>query len=483
MPVLEVVVLKNHQGYSGKSMKQFIPKLAAVFVLVFVAASLQAATPGSGINNADLLDNILKLFSNMASSWGDKMVAYGAWLFWGLAIVSMVWTYGMMALQQADIQKFLAETVRFFAMTGFFFWILKEGPHISMAIIDSLRQIASGASGLSKMVSPSGIMDIGFDIVSKAIDKSSIWSPASTIIGLLVAGIILALLALVAVNMLIMLISAWMLAYAGVFLLGFGGSQWTQDIAINYYRTVLGIGMQIFTMIILVGIGHSFIDQYYIAMGNDMALKGLFVMFAASLILYVLIKTIPPMIGGIAGGGGGMAVSGISTGGIIAGASMGAAAAAYAGSSALGALSNVAGGAQALKEAFKAAQQSLGSSGGIGSERTSGSGGLASAMGNIGRFASEMGSHLAKGASLHAGSKVSAMKESFKDRVSDTVGGKIASAINGSRGNSPSDGSQGQGKGRNTNDRFNGNSLGAGKENVKTAPSQEEVDHFVNKNK
>ncbi len=32
--------------------------------------------------------------------------------------------------------------------------------------------------------------------------------------------------------------------YAGVILLGFGGSKWTSDIAINYLRTVLSIGIQ-----------------------------------------------------------------------------------------------------------------------------------------------------------------------------------------------------------------------------------------------
>ncbi|MGS0066676.1 type IV secretion system protein, partial [Escherichia coli] len=34
---------------------------------------------------------------------------------------------------------------------------------------------------------------------------------------------------------------AWILLYAGVFFLGFGGSRWTSDMAINYYKTVLGL--------------------------------------------------------------------------------------------------------------------------------------------------------------------------------------------------------------------------------------------------
>lgn len=98
-------------------------------------------------------------------------------------------------------------------------------------------------------------------------DQSSIWSPADTIVGMLLAAVILCILALIAVNMLILLITGWILSYAGIFLLGFGGGRWTSDIAVNYFKTVLGVGLQLFTMVLLVGIGKTFIDQYYQAMG------------------------------------------------------------------------------------------------------------------------------------------------------------------------------------------------------------------------
>ncbi|MCH5536564.1 MULTISPECIES: type IV secretion system protein [Pseudomonas] len=81
--------------------------------------------------------------------------------------------------------------------------------------------------------------------------------PVSTLI-LLTAIAVPVILALIALNMLLLLISAWLLAYAGIFLLGFGGSQWTSDIAINYYKTVLGVGIQLFTMTFLIGVGNLF---------------------------------------------------------------------------------------------------------------------------------------------------------------------------------------------------------------------------------
>lgn len=211
----------------------------------------------------------------------------------------------MMVLRKADIQEFLAETIRFFAIMGFFWWLLINAPAMSTAIINSLRQIASNATGLGNTLSPSGIVDIGFDITSKVIDDSSIWSPVNSAVGIIASTVILIVLALIAVNMLLLLVSGWLLSYGAVFLLGFGGGRWTSDIAISYYKTVIGLGMQLFAMILIIGIGRSFIDQYYAAvMANAITIKALLVMLVASIVLLSLVNKIPPMFASIVGGGG-----------------------------------------------------------------------------------------------------------------------------------------------------------------------------------
>lgn len=408
-------------------------KRASFFFLFFALASVSGFVhaQGLGINSANLFDGILIRFANTASSWKNQMASYASWLFWGLTLLSMVWTYGFMALKKADIQEFFAETVRFLAVTGFFFWILENGPAIATSIIDSLREMASKASGLNKTVSPSGIVDIGFDIASKVVDASSIWSPATTTVGLVMAAVILVVLALVGVNMLIILISAWILAYGGVILLGFGGGRWTQDIAINYYRTVLGLAMQSFAMILIIGIGKSFIDQYYLAMSGDMAIKELFVMLVVAIILLALINKIPPMLAGIVNGGGSSGGGGgVGLGGAMAAAGLATAALSSAASTALNASASMAGGASALQAAFKAAQQSMSHSPSEGAgSNTSSSSGLAAAMGNAGRIASAMGSHLAQGAKETLKDKVDGLKDSIASRVSQTMGGQIADAI------------------------------------------------------
>ncbi|KTC71801.1 putative conjugal transfer protein TrbL [Legionella birminghamensis] len=419
MPVLERAVFKKARLNPGEPMKSTVAKMCILLGLMLCASSLYA---GSGISGANIFDSILNRFQSTSATWETKITAYASWLFWSLVLLSMIWTYSLLALKRAEIQEFLAETMRFLIVTGFFNWLLIHGPAIANAFIASLRQIAADASGLKQSVSPSGIMDVGFDIASKVVDNSSIWSPATTTVGLIVAAVILVVLALVAVNMLLILISAWIITYGGIFLLGFGGGRWTQDIAINYYKTVLGIAVQAFAMVLIVGIGHSFVDQYYTAMSTEISIKELLVMLVVSIILLSIINKIPPMLSGIVSGGGFNGGPGVGLSTAMGAASMAGAAVAGGVSMATSAVANIAGAGSALSEAFKAASQSRAAS-------ASGSG-LAASMGKAGHFVSSMGAHLAAGTADVMRQKMDSVKTAMTSRIAQTPGGQVAQSIN-----------------------------------------------------
>ena len=57
----------------------------------------------------------------------------------------------------------------------------------------------------------------------------------------------------------------------------------------NITEQCLGIALQAFAMILIIGIGKSFVDQYYAAMAKDILLKEMFVMLVVAVILLVLI--------------------------------------------------------------------------------------------------------------------------------------------------------------------------------------------------
>src|SRR5690606_22437621 len=132
---------------------------------------------------------------------------------------------------------------------GFFWWLLINGPAIGLAIIEGLRSLGAQASGLPNNLAPSGIVDIGFDIFRQAVEASSVLTPVDSALSILVSLGILIVLALVGVNMLLLLASGYVLAYAGVIFLGFGGARWTSDIALNYFKTVVAVGASLMTMV------------------------------------------------------------------------------------------------------------------------------------------------------------------------------------------------------------------------------------------
>lgn len=360
-----------------------------LFLMFYGSTAAAAVDPNDGV-----LDVVIAAFSSRASAWQSVVMNAASWLFWTLGTISFAWTMGMLALRKADVQEFFSEFVKFSMFFGFFYWLLKNGPAFADAIIESLRQIGDNAAGTSGL-SPSSIVDVGFRIWTQAVDNLSIWEPVDSFIGIVLSLGVLILLALTAINMLLLLISAWILMYAGIFFLGFGGSRWTSDLAVNYFKTVLGVAIQLFGMILLIGIGIDLLNSFFGQMAKGTPnFKELGVMLTFCLALLLLSSKIPSMLAGVLTGSGIGGVGTMTAGGVV-GASMGVAAVtdaavATAGAALAAGAANVAGGAQALMAAISNARAAEGASvsssgaainGQVGATNTASASPLASAMG------------------------------------------------------------------------------------------------------
>lgn len=337
------------------------PHCKTASVPVFLCLAFFAMDAHAAIDNAGVMDNVLDRYSAAAAGWAGAITSAATWLFWTLVLISMVWTFGMMALRKADIGEFFAEFVRFTIFTGFFWWLLTNGPNFASSIYASLRQIAGNATGLGSALSPSGIVDVGFAIFDKVMDQSTLWSPVDSMTGILMSVAILVILALVGVNMLLLLTSGWVLAYGGVFFLGFGGSRWTTDMAINYYKTVLGVAAQLMVMVLLIGIGKTFLDDYYSRMSEGISLKEMGVMMIVTIVLLALVNKIPHLIAGIITGAsvGGSGIGNFGAGAAFGATGMAAAATAVGGAAIAAGAASAAGGAQAVMAAFTKASENV----------------------------------------------------------------------------------------------------------------------------
>jgi hypothetical protein len=206
-----------------------------------------------------------------------------------------------------------------------------------------------------------------------------------------------------------------------------------------------GVQSPVSTPVIVIGIGQSFIDQYFSIIKDDVPdLNSLIVLLLASIILLVLTNKLPLLLSGVVGGASLQGIGGFGAG-MITGAA--ATAISGAGAMAMGASAQVSGGASALKAAFESAQAAMaeesGSGGVIGGgedtgsvdtsgEQPSGKGrssggseGFAASFSRAGRMASHMGSSMANGAAEYQTLK----RSSNSSRVQQTIGGELATQI------------------------------------------------------
>lgn len=337
-------------------MRYLLLRLAVLLSVLLVSQTASAAIDQSGV-----LDEVADRFMTQSATWGATITTYATWLFWTLATISMVWTFGMLALRKADIGDFFAELVRFTIFTGFFWWLLENGPRFAMDIVNSLRDVGAAAGGVTRTLTPSTPLDIAFDIIVKAGKSYSVLHPIDNLAIFFTTLAILACMAVVAANVLLALVTAWVMAYAGIFVLGFGGARWTSDIAINYFRAVAGIALKLMTMTLLIGVAVAVMDGFHADLQEGAPMRELLVIFVVALVLVVLIHSIPNVIAGLIPGGGQAASSGSSfSAGAIAGAAVGAGTAVASGGAALAAGgAAVTGGAQALMAAVRAGQANV----------------------------------------------------------------------------------------------------------------------------
>ncbi|HFT9451401.1 TPA: P-type conjugative transfer protein TrbL [Escherichia coli] len=415
--------------------------------LIGVTLALYSTAASAQLTNQGMLDQVATEFATRASAWQTVVMNAAMWLFWTLGTISLVFTFGFMALRKADIGEFFAEFIRFILFFGFFLWLLRNGPTFANSIIQSLARIGEQASGVAS-VTPSGIVDVGFMILKQALKNSSVWSPVDSFIGVALSVGILILLAVVAVNMLLLLVSGWLLMYAGIFFLGFGGSRWTSDMAINYYKTVLGVAVQIMTMVLLVGIGNDLLSSFYVKMNTGtLNFEELGVMLVFCVALLMLVNRVPPLVAGVISGtgiGNAGGIGNFGAGAALGAAGMAAAAAATGGAALAAGAASASGGASALMAAFSQARDNVSAGTDIMSAFSSGGSGGDGGSGDAGTDSTPFAQAAGFGGGSSSGSSSSGDQGGSSSSQGSDQGGSSSSQGSDKGGSS---GSQDGGKG------------------------------------
>ncbi|WP_165488680.1 MULTISPECIES: type IV secretion system protein [Dyella] len=187
-------------------------------------------------------------------------------LFWSLAVMSLVWSMAHVLMGRGDFSDLFFELIRFVIATGFFYWLLASasdptGQGLIQRILESLGiiggKIASADPVLREPADHFGNLGIHFFANVMSHTESMRTGDAIATWGMAL-GVLLCI-TLVAAQAALLMLMAWALGYVGIFLLGFGASRWTSQIAVNYYKHVIAVGAAILVLIVLMSIGYRFL--------------------------------------------------------------------------------------------------------------------------------------------------------------------------------------------------------------------------------
>ncbi len=410
--------------------------LFSIAVPVFAIPEKAAAADGK------ILDTTIDRYMEEAAKWEPRIKMAARKMFWILATISMVFTFAFMFTRgNVGLGDFFGEFLRFSVTVGLFYWLLDNGSEIAKAIIKSFGQLGLEASTTYQAdLSPSNLISFALQLIGGACTTFGEQDIATSVVALLLSIAIAVLFGIIAAMMVQLLCTAWVLVYAGTVVLGFGGGRWTQDIAINYFKTVLGLAIQTFTFCLLVGIGQQQVENLitkahqaktvlvkgYVYNSNitttSMTIQEGCVILLFTVVLFMLVKTVPNMVAGI--------VSGSSAGGVHLGGSGStiAGAAALASGGAMVA-AQMAGAGMALNSAYQQTKENKEQGGGL-FKGASGGGGLAGAMSTGLRSAGDFMANLATGTGRMALGAGSDAKEKLQR---STAGGALSGSIDAKR--------------------------------------------------
>lgn len=297
---------------------------SGLLILLFLAVSPDA----HAMNTDNFLDRMIDTFKNGPTAWENQLRIYALRLFWLLAGIEFTITSIRLLLKGAVFEEFLAELFNRVLYIGFFLTLLMNSANWGHAIVDSCRLAGSAAvsaAGGTGVLYPSNVIDAGMVIIHKIISSMSIYDPGDSL--LLAAAAIMILLSFAGMTAILImaLVESYLLISSGVILMGFGGASWTRDIAVTTLRYALAVGIKLFLIQLIMGLGQQLLNDWaHQAQTSNMDLEDFLMMACACLVFWAVTKAAPDMFKGLITGdpmANGHALSSTIAGAVAAGIS------------------------------------------------------------------------------------------------------------------------------------------------------------------
>lgn len=289
------------------------------FVALLPGAALAQSAPcAPSAGKGGILTGLANQFSTTTGPWTATALGYAQGLFFALVAIEIAWSAITYVLQKDSLPDFVAALLLKILSVGFFYTLLQPqyGPVWISDIVASFSQAGSAIGGQSQFgpSDPSSVFNCGTDIANAMLQSISQNNVGITLGNILPAveasfaalicalGVVLAF-AIIAGQLLITLIESYIVIGAGVFMLGFTGSRWTLVFGEKYVGYAFSVGIKLFMLELIVGLGYGLGQQWTSLFSNGIAPPETYIeVVGAALIFGFVAWQIPGLAGSLMNG-------------------------------------------------------------------------------------------------------------------------------------------------------------------------------------
>jgi type IV secretion system protein TrbL len=257
----------SSQGYKGLSVGQ----RAAVIALLLCGAAvsgLAQVVPPVAPPPTTAFDNIQSSFQAGASTWLARLSGIAQRLFITLGSIEVAVSGALWALRRESTDEIAARFLVKFIVLSFMLTLITAFGYWLPPLVNSFADAGERAIGAG-LLSPSTIIDTGISLAGRILSAVK-WLGVMELPVWITTGLFAACTAFVVelayTVIAAMVLLAWIEGFialgGGVLFLGFAASRWSAAYAENFLNYVVSIGIRIFVLYLVVGIG--------MAVTNDM---------------------------------------------------------------------------------------------------------------------------------------------------------------------------------------------------------------------
>ncbi|MGO9267147.1 MAG: P-type conjugative transfer protein TrbL [Candidatus Binataceae bacterium] len=216
------------------------------------------------------IDSITSQFYSAAVNYSTAIQPYALKLFFALFLLEIIATWIQYAADgQLDPSYFFGRLIKHILTGGFVYMMILNGFNWMYLVIQSFSQIGAAISGLPAL-SPQSVLQAGLNMASTLLNSPAGSGVISNIEEALTewfcATVVAAAFVIVAVELLLTLVKAYLATGLGVIMLGFGGNRFTASAAEGYFTNVIRIGVKLLFYYAVLAIAMQMVGQWQAAL-------------------------------------------------------------------------------------------------------------------------------------------------------------------------------------------------------------------------